>query len=104
MLTKSKYTVPNFGDHAVVYNGRRYKVVEFLNDSPIENFSNSDCDYLIWAGLYDCHIATIRRTPDGAFNCELNAHVSLEFDYPTNREAVKGLTREMDRYSKACVG
>ena len=104
MLTKSKYTFPNFGDHAVVYNGRRYKVVEFLNDSPIESFSKSDGDYLMWDGLYDGHIAMIRRMSDGAFHCELNAHVSLEYDYPTIQEAVKGLAREMDMYSKACSG
>ncbi len=102
MTTKPVYTFPDFSNHKVVYSGRRYKVIELSNDSPIEYFSKSDGDYLMWDGLYGGHIATIRQTPDGGFHCELNAHVSLEYDYSTIREAVKGLAKEMEDYFKGC--
>jgi hypothetical protein len=96
------YTFPDFTQHKVVYNGRRYKVIEFLNDSPVEYHSRDDCDYLMWDGLYNGHVAEIHRNPDGSFHCELNAHVALDYDYPTVRDAVKGLAKEMEIYFKDC--
>ena len=104
MSQKPVYTFPDFTNHKVVYNGRRYKVIEFLNDSPVEYSSKSDGDYLMWDGLYNGHVALIHCMPDGSFHCELNSHVAIENEYPTIRDAVKGMAREMDAYSKACVG
>jgi hypothetical protein len=102
MKQKPDYTFPDFTQHKVAYNGRRRKVIEFLNDSPVEGFSKSDCDFLMWDGLYNGHVAQIHRKPDGSLHCDLNAHVDIEFDYPNMREAVKGLAKEIETYFKDC--
>ena len=44
----------------------------------------------------------VHRKPEGCLYSELNAHVTLQFDYANMGGAVKGSVKEMETYFKTC--
>ncbi len=95
------YIRPKIGDNIAIYKGRRYWVIQMTGHDSIECFSQNDCDYLMYDGLFGAIMALIDKQENGKFKGTFMSHVELSYEFNSMEDAIKKLPIYADQYYKS---
>ena len=84
-----RYITPPIGNHKIFYRGRRFLVIELIEEEPFEYVTKKLCDYVFYDKLLNAIVAVMRDIGNGAIEVEVQAlHASVK-SYENMELAVK---------------
>ncbi len=102
-MSESTYTFPDFSNHTILYEGRRFVAVAVSKEDPFNIFGNDE-DFVVWDGLNWGAAATGKLTSSGITCGRLVfSYVEIEVDDANTISGfVKNVRKAPETYFKGC--